>query len=101
MNEIYTQEQWHNDRSFAAKAGQEVEENIYWQMYDVLPPLGLPQNEQGFTKGFRVGEPHCHQKSKKTGKFLAYYAAFGRKDGKYYFIGHMNKYGELSQEKEQ
>ena len=97
MNEIYTREQWCKDRSFSATAGQEVEEEIFWEMYEVMPPLRLPQNEQGFTKGFRVSEPYCHQKSKKTGEFLPYYAAFGGKDGKYYFIGYMNKYGEITE----
>lgn len=95
--EIYTREQWHKDRSFAAKVGQEVEEYIYEEMYDVLPPLRLPR-ESGYTCGFRVGEPHSHERSKKTGEWLAHYAAFGKKDGRYYFLGYMNKYGEVTEQ---
>lgn len=93
--EIYTREQWAADRNFSAKVGQEVEEDIYEQMLDCLPPLRLPR-ECGYSAGFRVGEPYIHEQSAKTGEWLAHYAAFGKKDGKCYFLGHMNKYGELS-----
>lgn len=91
---IYTREQWEKDRSFSAAVGQEVEEEIYWEMYNVMPPLRLPK-ESGFVAGFRVGEPYTHDRSEKTGEWVAYYAAFGMKGGKYYFLGHLNKYGEL------
>ena len=92
--EIYTRKQWAKDRDFAAQIGQEVEADIYEQMLNCLPPLRLPR-ESGYTAGFRVGEPYIHEKSKKTGEYVAYYAAFGKKDGKCYFLGHLNKYGEL------
>ncbi len=95
--EIYTRAQWHKDGSFSAKVGQEVEEYIYEEMFDVLPPLRLPK-ESGYLAGFRVGEPHSHEQSKKTGEWLAHYAAFGKKDGKCYFLGYMNKYGEIASE---
>ena len=91
---VYTREQWTKDRSFSAKVGQEVEECIYEEMYNVLPPLRLPAG-CGCSCGFRVSEPHSHEKSKKTGEWLAHYAAFGKRDGKYYFLGYMNKYGEV------
>lgn len=94
MNEVYTREQWHRDGTFSAKEGQEVEEYIYWEMYDVLPPLRLPK-ESGYSAGFRVSEPYAHAQSQKTGEWLPCYAAFGKRDGKYYFIGYMNKYGEF------
>ena len=98
--EIYTREQWNKNRSFAAKVGQEVEEDIYWDMYDCLPPLRLPR-ECGYASGFRVGEPYIHEQSAKTGEWLAHYAAFGKNGDKYYFLGHLNKYGELcSKDKE-
>ena len=92
---VYTKEQWTNDRTFSAEVGQEIEEDIYWEMYDVLPPLRLPK-ESGYLSGFRVSEPHSHEKSKKTGEYLGHYAAFGKKGGKYYFLGYMNKYGEIA-----
>ena len=91
--EIYTREQWEKDRNFSAKVGQEVEEEIYWEMFELMPPLRLPR-ECGYLSGFRMGEPYIHEQSKKTGEFLGHYAAFGKKDGKYYFLGHLNKYGE-------
>jgi hypothetical protein len=95
--EIYTREQWAKDRNFSARVGQEVEVEIYEQMLNCLPPLNLPP-VSGYRKGFRVGEPYIHEQSKKTGEWLPHYAAFGRKNGgKCYFLGHMNKYGELSQ----
>lgn len=98
--EIYTREQWTKDREFSAKVGQEVTEEIYEDFFDMLPPLRLPR-ESGYTAGFRISEPYIHEESKKTGEWLAHYAAFGKKDGKYYFLGHMNKYGELcSRDKE-
>ena len=92
---IYTREQWAKDRTFSAEVGQEVTEEIYEEMYDCLPPLRLPR-ECGYSSGFRVGEPHCHEQSEKTGEWLAHYAAFGKKGGKYYFLGYMNKYGEIT-----
>lgn len=95
--EIYTKEQWSKDRNFSAVVGQEVEEDIYYEMCDCLPPLSLPRAEttQGYSAGFRVGEPYTHRQSPKTGKFTAFYAAFGKRNGKYYFLGNMNKYGEI------
>ena len=93
---IYTSEQWEKDESFSAEVGQEVEEDIYWRMFEVMPPLRLPK-ESGFAAGFRVGEPHTHDRSAKTGEWVAYYAAFGKRGGKYYFLGNMNKYGEVAQ----
>jgi hypothetical protein len=93
--EIYTHEQWEKDRSFSAKVGQEVEEGIYEEVLNCLPPLRLPK-ECAYSAGFRVGEPHCHEQSKKTGEFLPHYAAFGRREGKCYFLGYMNRYGEIA-----
>lgn len=93
--EIYTHEQWEKDRSFSAKVGQEIETSIYLQMFEVMPPLKLPI-ESGYNGGFRMGEPYCHERSKKTGEFLPHYAAFGRREGKCYFLGYMNRYGEIA-----
>ena len=95
--EIYTKKQWSKDRNFSAEVGQEVEKDIYYQMRDCLQPLSLPRAEttKGFSVGFRVGEPYTHRQSAKTGELTAYYAAFGKRGGKYYFLGNMNKYGEI------
>lgn len=97
MEQIYTREQWRKDRSFAAAIGQEVDEEVYEEMYNCLPPLRLPNADttKGFSAGFRVGEPYTHRQSKQTGEFTAFYAAFGKRDGKYYYLGNMNKYGEI------
>ena len=97
MEQIYTAEQWSKDRNFSAAIGQEVTEDIYYEMFDVMPPLRLPIAETTceYSAGFRVGEPYIHGKSDKTGEYTAFYAAFGKKDGKYYFLGNMNKYGEI------
>ena len=57
--EIYTKEDWHRDRSFSATPGQEVEEEIYQRMYDILPTLPLPVRREtvGYDSGFCVSEP--------------------------------------------
>ena len=39
---IYTAEQWNKDGSFAALPGQEIEESIYNDLFNVLPPIDLP-----------------------------------------------------------
>lgn len=91
---IYTMDQWSNDGSFSAEVGQEVSEEVYFQMFNAMPPLRLPR-ECGYLSGFRMGEPYTHEQSEKTGEFLAHYAAFGKRGGKYYFLGHLNKYGEM------
>lgn len=91
---IYTTEQWEKDGTFSAEVGQEVSEAVYYQMFNCLPPLRLPK-ECGYLSGFRVGEPYTHEHSKTTGEYLAHYAGFGKKGGKYYFLGHLNKYGEM------
>lgn len=97
MKAVYTREQWRRDRNFSAEIGQEVEEDIYYEMLDCLPPLSLPNTEttSGYSAGFRVGEPYIHAQSAKTGEFTAFYAAFGKKGNKYYFLGNMNRYGEI------
>lgn len=35
---VYTMEQWAKDGTFKAKPGQFVEESIYWQMLNCVPP---------------------------------------------------------------
>lgn len=82
--EIYTREDWHRDRSFGAVAGQEVEEEIYEEMFDLLPPLSLPVRREtvGYDEGFCVSEPHStDEKGRET------YSAFAKKNGHCYFLG--------------
>lgn len=98
---IYTSTQWATDGSFKAEPGQEIEEGIYNDLFNVLPPLPLPNTaaEEALTKlnipvhaGFLMGEPHSHDKEG------ALYLAFGRNDygrGTHYFylgLYHKQKY---------
>ncbi|MCM1437823.1 MAG: hypothetical protein NC131_01235 [Roseburia sp.] len=98
---IYTREDWEFDGTFKPLIGQEISADIYEQMYNCLPPLDLNggklARDLGIVGGFRVGEPTTYAKSAKTGKFTAFYGAFGRtRNGeKFYFLGDMNKYGEI------
>lgn len=89
MMTFYTHHDWRRDGSFKAVAGQEIEESIYNQMLNCMPPLRLPRTEEsaGYIGGFLVGEPYDFDPV--TGKLR--YAAFGRRDGKFYFIGYMSK----------
>lgn len=81
----YTNDDWHRDGQFSAAAGQEVTEEIYNDMLDVLPPFDLPRcnRTDGCTCGFLVSEPICHDYH--TGKGM--YNAFGKRGGKYYYLG--------------
>ena len=81
---IYTEADWIRDGTFKAVPGQEVEEGIYWESYECLPPLPLPKAKraEGF-KGFMVSEPYAHRNGR------AVYAAFGRKEGRFFFLGHL------------
>lgn len=91
---IYTSEQWQKDGTFSAEVGQEVSEEVYYQMFNCMPPLRLPR-ECGYLSGFRMGEAYTNEQSEKTGELLAHFAAFGKRGGKYYFLGRLNKYGEM------
>ena len=91
---IYTSEQWGNDGTFSAEVGQEVSEEVYFQMFNAMPPLRLPK-ECGYLSGFRMGEAYTNEQSEKTGELLAHFEAFGKRGGKYYFLGRLNKYGEM------
>lgn len=100
---VYTNEDWSFDGSFKAFIGQEVSEDIYYHMLNVLPPLSLNggalAKRLGIIEGFRVGEPYSSADSKKTGQHTFFYAAFGKsKSGKYFFLGNQNKYGEICEE---
>ena len=80
---VYTQSDWERDGTLCAVAGQEIEESIYWEMFNVLPPFSLPRNERtaGYDAGFLCSEPHSFSPLGMT------YSGFGRKDGRYYYLG--------------
>lgn len=82
MKEIYTSEQWAKDGTFKAVAGQEITEEIYNQMFNVLPPQRLKEVAFGCVAGFRTTEPYTHDENGK-----ALYMAFGKNHGKYYYLG--------------
>lgn len=77
---VYTSENWAADRSFKAAAGQEISKEIYEEMFNVMPVQRLKE-AHGCTAGFRTTEPYTHINGK------AVYMAFGKKDGKYYYLG--------------
>lgn len=81
----YTNEDWQNDHNFNAQPGQEIEESIYWEMYEVMPPLSLPRRTEtaGYSDGFMVSEPYD---TDETGQLR--YSAFGKHHDKFYFIGY-------------
>ena len=77
---IYTVEQWQKDHSFKAEAGQEISEEIYEEMFNVMPIQRLKE-AHGCTAGFRTTEPYTYENGK------AVYMAFGKRNGKYYYLG--------------
>ena len=92
---VYTMEQWREDRTFNAKPGQEITEALYFEMLNALPPEDLPAEtaRQALSKyrlpihnGFLMGEPHS---TGYNGELL--YLAFGYSDyGRgvhYYYLG--------------
>lgn len=100
-NRVYSKKDWSMDREFSAAIGQEITPEIYEEMLHCMPPLrlleGTPMSRRlGIVSGFRVGEPYSHGKSLADGSFTAFYAAFGKTaDGRCYFLGNQNKFGEI------
>lgn len=104
MSNIYTMEQWTNDGTFSAEAGQEISADVYEQMLNCIPPENLPRNKarqalQDYDipvhAGFLMGEPHS---TDGDGHLL--YLAFGMNDygkgKKYYYLGLSIKEPELN-----
>ena len=82
---VYTHDDWNRDRDMNAVAGQEIEESIYWEMFNVLCPMRLPRNTRtsGYDDGFLVSEPvTCDP----AGKGMLY-GAYGTRNGRFYYIG--------------
>ncbi len=73
--------------------GEEVDEQIYNNFLNILPPIGL-KGGQGFSAGFQVSEPYCHRED-KNGKWRAKYMTFIKKNNKYYYMG-LNFQGEIN-----
>lgn len=84
-NAVYDLSRWQSDGSFSASPGQEVSHDVYQQMIECLPPLSLPRltETKGFEAGFLLGEPYDHVNGR------AVYAAFGRRDGRCFFLGYL------------
>lgn len=108
MSNLYTMEQWTQDRTFNAEAVQEISAEIYEQMLNCMPPERLPitkarQALQDYNipvhAGFLMGEPHS---SDNNGNLL--YLAFGSNDygsgtkhePHYYYLGLSIKQPELN-----
>ena len=77
---VYTTKDWAKDGSFRAAAGQEVSEEVYNDMLNVMPVQRLKE-AHGCAAGFRMTEPYTHSNGK------ALYMAFGKRGGKYYYLG--------------
>ena len=84
-DEVYTNYDWDRDKSISAVPGQEIEESIYYAMFNVLPPYRLPRCErtEEYSAGFLVSEPDSADPLGRG----ELYSAYGKKDGKYYYIG--------------
>lgn len=80
---VYTMEQWAKDGTFKAKPGQFVEESIYWQMVNCVPPRSCSRNY------LQVGEAYGYD----FDKHCTTYSTFAREDGMWKFLGDL-PYGE-------
>ena len=95
---VYTMEDWLRDCDFKAQPGQEISQEIYDEMFNVMPPLRLPREKAAEVleslrlpvhAGFMMGEPHS---SDKDG---ALYLAFGKnnygKGDRFFYLGLSHK----------
>lgn len=82
---VYTSDDWSRHKSFGAVPGQEVTEDVYEYMFNVMPILSLPRCGivRQYDCGWMVSEPATHDP--QTGRSL--YNAFGKRGGRFYFIG--------------
>jgi hypothetical protein len=75
--EVYTMQDWEDDKTLKVKEGQVIEPAIYWHLLNCLPPK---QNGDFF----QVGEPYSHDWT--TGKAL--YQTYEHLEDNYYlYIG--------------
>lgn len=84
---VYTSDDWTRHKNFGAVPGQEVTEDIYEYMFDVMPIAHLPRCgvTREYNSGFLSLEAADHDP--QTGR--ARYMAFGKRGGKFYYIGHL------------
>ena len=90
--EVYTMNKWNTDGEFKAKQFQEVDDKVYEEMFDVMPPYSLNSADEvslehqlntELTEAFCMGEDHTYD---ADGHPL--YLSFGRtSSGKYYYLG--------------
>lgn len=54
MEKIYTDEQWWKDRDLKVQVGQFIEDKVFWQLLESVPPTT-------YSKGiFQPGEPYSY-----------------------------------------
>ena len=78
MEKVYTMQDWQRDGVFNANIGQEVEDAVYYEFLNCVPPAF---RERGV---MQVGEPYSTDK--ETRKHL--YTTFKKDGDRYYFLGH-------------
>lgn len=81
----YTREDWHKHGTFKAVPGQEVAPEIYGEMLDCMPPLGLPAvpATRDYDRGFLVGEPTDFDPVTHRLRYMA----FAKRGGRCYYLG--------------
>lgn len=94
-NTVYTAHRWEDDGELKAEPGQEIDEQIYNDMFNVLPPLPLPRAATAETwkryripihGGFMMGEPITSD-SEKGLQYMAFgFNGFGHGE-KYFYLG--------------
>lgn len=77
--EVYTYEQWGKDRMFKAKPGQIVDDRVFNQMLNCVPPLHYWHDYM------QVGEPYGYD----FDKHCTTYSTFIKEDGRWKFIGEL------------
>lgn len=93
MTNIYDKEKWEKDRTFSAKPGQQISEDIYDEMFNCMPPKHLSAEAEEkadsiglyVSAGFMMGEPHS---SDNHGSL---FMAFGKSGGNYHYLGLAHK----------
>lgn len=77
--EVYTDEQWGKDGTFSAKPGQFVEDSVFYQLRDCVPPLHCCRDYM------QVGEAYGYD----FDKHCTTYTTFVKEGGRWKFIGEL------------
>lgn len=87
MANVYNMQDWENDGNFGASKGQQISSDVYETFFNQLPPQYLPRAAfpVPVSAGFMSTEPYAHADS--SGKFRAFYMAFGRNGDTCYYLG--------------